>query len=62
MDLKNGEHVAGEFIGRLQMADTQSEIPRIRSYNIWAVGLHWKVQFQLRDPRTDVILGLSTVD
>ena len=47
MDLKNGENVAGEFVGRLQMADTQSQIPRIRSYSIWGVGLRWNVQIQL---------------
>ena len=44
MDLKNGEHVAGEFTGRFELADTQKNFPRIRSYSVWAVSsLMWSV-------------------
>lgn len=37
MDLKNGEHVAGEFIGRLRFENTDTPNPKIKSYAIWAV-------------------------
>ncbi|EMD96586.1 hypothetical protein COCC4DRAFT_65300 [Bipolaris maydis ATCC 48331] len=37
MDLKNGEHVEGEFVGRLEFQDTQSFNPKIKSYGVWAV-------------------------
>ncbi|KAK6365704.1 hypothetical protein LTS17_011091 [Exophiala oligosperma] len=36
MDLKNGEHVAGEFIGRLRFENTDTPNPKIKSYAIWA--------------------------
>lgn len=37
MDLKNGKHVAGEFTARVEVADADSESPRLKSYSIWAV-------------------------
>ncbi|KAF5696239.1 Type I inositol 1,4,5-trisphosphate 5-phosphatase 2 [Fusarium globosum] len=36
MDLKNGEHVECEFVGRLQFEDAQGQKPKIKSYGIWA--------------------------
>ncbi|TPX12527.1 uncharacterized protein E0L32_000704 [Thyridium curvatum] len=36
MDLKNGEHVAGEFIGRLRFDNARSSNPKIKQYNHWA--------------------------
>ena len=37
MDLKNGKHVAGEFIGRVTIANPQSDSPRLQFYTVWAV-------------------------
>ena len=39
MDLKNGNHVAGEFTGRFQIADAESSSPKLKSYSIWAVSI-----------------------
>lgn len=37
MDLKNGENVECDFVGRLEFEDTQSGNPKIKSYGTWAV-------------------------
>ncbi|KAG8665099.1 hypothetical protein FPOAC2_14349 [Fusarium poae] len=36
MDLKNGEHVECEFVGRLGFEGTEGPNPKIKSYGIWA--------------------------
>lgn len=37
MGLKNGRTVAGEFAGRLEIADPQTEHPKLRLYQVWGV-------------------------
>lgn len=39
MELKNGEQVAAEFVGRLTLEHTETESPKLKSYNIWGVSV-----------------------
>lgn len=37
MELKNGNKVSQDFIGRVQLVDAQKAHPKLKSYSIWAV-------------------------